>query len=143
METILGQIQYWYWRVRLIIWNLKNGVISWIYWIFKFCLKKFRAWLCEMFKVQTLVILKDYNYSWFFYINRMVKQLFWRPNKWILKICNLGRGWCLGLYDHLFRKWFKEIRDYSSKDFSYGHVSQINIMSKWLFWRACSGNLKN
>ena len=27
--------------VRGRIWNLKNSVISWIYWIFKFCLNKF------------------------------------------------------------------------------------------------------
>ena len=37
----LGQIQHWYWSVRGRIWNLKNWVISWIYWIFKLCLNKF------------------------------------------------------------------------------------------------------
>ena len=37
----LDQIQHGYWGVRGEIWNLKNWVISWIYWIFNFCLNKF------------------------------------------------------------------------------------------------------
>ena len=41
LTTKLGQIQHWYWGVRGRIWNLKNWVISWIYWIFNFCLNKF------------------------------------------------------------------------------------------------------
>ena len=39
--TKLGHIQHWYWGVRGRIWNLKSWVISWISWIFNFCLNKF------------------------------------------------------------------------------------------------------
>ena len=45
LTTKLGQIQHWYWSVRGEggggDWNLKNWVISWIYWIFSLCLNKF------------------------------------------------------------------------------------------------------
>ena len=41
LATKLGQSQHWYWGVMGRIWNLKNWVISWIYWIFNFCLNKF------------------------------------------------------------------------------------------------------
>ena len=41
LATKLGQSQHWYWGVRGRIWNFKNWVISWIYWIFNFCLNKF------------------------------------------------------------------------------------------------------
>ena len=50
LTTKLGQIQHWYWGVRGRIWNLKNWVISWIYWIFNFCLNKFCPGLWEIFK---------------------------------------------------------------------------------------------
>ena len=46
----LGHIQHYYWRVRRRIWNLKKWVISWIYWIFNFCLNKFYPWLWEIFE---------------------------------------------------------------------------------------------
>ena len=41
LTTNPGQIQHWYWGVRQRIWNLKNCVICWIYWIFNFCVDKF------------------------------------------------------------------------------------------------------
>ena len=41
LTTKLGQIQHWYWGVKGRIWNLKNWVISWIYWILNSCVNKF------------------------------------------------------------------------------------------------------
>ena len=55
-ETKFGQIQHWYWVLR---WSLKNGVISWMYWIFKFCLNKFCQYLQYVLLINLVIFLKD------------------------------------------------------------------------------------
>ena len=57
LTTKPGQIQHWIWRVRGRNWNLKNWVISWIYWIFNFCRNKFCPGLWDIFETETLLIL--------------------------------------------------------------------------------------
>ena len=50
LATKLGQSQHWYWGVWGRFWNLKNWIMSWICWIFNFCLNKFCPELWEIFK---------------------------------------------------------------------------------------------
>ena len=50
LATKLGQSQHWYWGVKERIWNLKNWIMSWIWWIFNFCLNKICPGLWEIFK---------------------------------------------------------------------------------------------
>ena len=50
LATKLGQSQHWYWGVRGRFWNLKNWIMSWICWIFNFCLNKICPGLWEIFK---------------------------------------------------------------------------------------------
>ena len=50
LATKLGQSQHWYWGVWGRFWNLKNWIMSWICWIFNFCLNKICPGLWEIFK---------------------------------------------------------------------------------------------